>query len=96
MITLGYALVGTGGAVFTLLAAALAVEFGGERMGQAFGLSMLFVPIGVLSPFFVAKSEEMTNSYALSMAALAALALIAAGLSLVLRERPRSLISRPG
>jgi MFS family permease len=87
MIAVGYALVGTGGAVFTLLAAALAVEFGAERMGQAFGLSMMFVPIGALAPFFVAKTQEMTGSYAFSLTVLAILVVVAGGLSLMLRER---------
>jgi MFS family permease len=86
-ITLGYALVGTGGGVFTLLAAALAVEFGAAGLGRAFGLSMLFVPIGALSPFIIAKTQEVTGSYAPAMLGLAILVIVTAGLSLTLRER---------
>jgi hypothetical protein len=49
--------------VFTLLAAAIAVEFGAAGMGRAFGMCMMFVPVITLTPFLIAKSEEMTGSY---------------------------------
>ena len=86
-ITLGYALVGSGGGVFTLLPAALVVEFGAAGIGRAFGLAMAFVPIGALSPFIVAKTQETTGSYAFSLVGLAILAIVAGALSLMLRER---------
>ena len=88
-IAVGYALVGSGGAVFTLLAAALAVEFGAVEMGRAFGLSMLFVPIGALAPFVVAKTQETTGNYVLALMGLAMLVIVAGVLSLLLRERSR-------
>src|SRR5579862_1810483 len=58
VIALGCALVGAGGGLFTLLAAAIAVEFGAEGVGRAFGLSMLFLPVMGLAPFVVAKLQE--------------------------------------
>lgn len=73
--------------MFTLLAAALAVEFGAVGMGRAFGLSMLFVPIGALSPFLVAKTQETTGNYVLALMGLAMLVIVAGVLSLLLRER---------
>lgn len=86
-IALGYALVGSGGAVFTLLAAALAVEFGAEGIGRAFGLCLAFLPIGALSPFAVAKTQEVTGSYMLALLGIAILVIVAGALSLMLRER---------
>jgi MFS family permease len=86
-IVVGSALVGLGGGVFTLLAAAIAVEFGAQGVGRAFGLCMFFLPIMSLAPFVVAKSQESTGSYAPGIMGLAALVCIAGALSLLLRER---------
>jgi MFS family permease len=86
-IVAGIALVGLGGGVFTLLAAAIAVEFGAEGVGRAFGLSMFFLPIMSLAPFVVAKAQESTGSYAFGIIGLAALVFVAGMLSLMLRER---------
>ena len=88
-IVTGYTLVGSGGAVFTLLAAALAREFGPEGIGRAFGLSMFFLPIGALAPFIVARTQENTGSYAPALVGIAALVVVAGALSLLLREQPR-------
>lgn len=60
---------------------------GAAGMGRAFGLSMLFVPIGALSPFVVAKTQETTGNYALALMGLAVLVIVAGVLSLLLRER---------
>jgi MFS family permease len=86
-IALGCALVGAGGGVFTLLAAAVAVEFGAEGVGRAFGLCMLFLPVMALAPFAVAKTQEITGSYVPALMGLTVLVIIAGGLSLMLRER---------
>jgi MFS family permease len=87
VITVACVLVGLGGGEFTLLAAAIAVEFGPEGMGRAFGLCMLFIPLTALSPFAVAKTQEATGSYAPALIVLTVLVIIAGGLSLLLRER---------
>jgi len=63
VIVMGCFLIGLGSGVFTLLAAAIAVEFGAEGMGRAFGMCMMFVPVITLSPFLIAKTQEMTGSY---------------------------------
>ena len=63
IIVMGCFLIGLGSGVFTLLAAAIAVEFGAEGMGRAFGMCMMFVPVITLTPFLIAKTEEMTGSY---------------------------------
>jgi MFS family permease len=83
----GCALVGLGGGVFTLLAAAIAVEFGAEGVGRAFGLAMLFVPLTALAPFIVAKTQENTGSYAPALIGMAIVVLATGSLSLLLRER---------
>jgi nitrate/nitrite transporter NarK len=86
-LAVGCALIGFGGGLFTLLAAAIAVEFGAAGVGRAFGLAMLFIPLNALAPFAVARTQESTGSYVPAFTGLAVLVLIAAGLSLLLRER---------
>jgi MFS family permease len=87
VLTVGTILAGFGGGVFTLLAAGIAVEFGAEATGQAFGLAMFFLPIGALAPFIIALSKEKTGSYAPALLGLAALVVVASVLALLLRER---------
>ena len=87
MLVVGCALVGLGGGVFTLLAAAIAAEFGAAGVGRAFGLAMLFVPLTALAPFVVAKTQENTGSYAPALIGLAIIVLATGSLSLLLRER---------
>jgi MFS family permease len=88
-VAVGCALVGLGGGLFTLLAAAIAVEFGGEAVGRAFGLCMFFIPLTALAPFAVARTQESTGSYVPALMGLAALVIVSGGLSLLLRERRR-------
>jgi MFS family permease len=85
----GVTLVGLGGGLFTLLAAAIANEFGAAAMGRAFGLCMSFIPITALAPFMIAKTQEITGSYVPALLVLGALVLISGGISLLLRERQR-------
>jgi MFS family permease len=63
IIVVGCFLIGLGSGVFTLLAAAIAVEFGAQGMGRAFGMCMMFVPVITLSPYLIARSQEATGSY---------------------------------
>jgi MFS family permease len=86
-LVVGCALVGLGGGVFTLLAAAIAVEFGAAGVGRAFGLAMLFVPLTALAPYIVAKTQESSGSYAPALIGIAILVLVTGSLSLLLRER---------
>jgi MFS family permease len=87
MLALGCCLIGLGGGLFTLLAAAIAVEFGAAGVGRAFGFCMLFVPLTALSPFLIAKTQESTGSYAPAFMGMAVLVAISGALSLLLRER---------
>ncbi|MBV8805854.1 MAG: MFS transporter, partial [Sinobacteraceae bacterium] len=87
ILTIGCALVGLGGGLFTLLAAAIAVEFGAEGVGRAFGMCMLFIPINALAPYVMARTQEITGSYVPALAGLAVLVMISGALSLLLRER---------
>jgi MFS family permease len=89
LLAAGCILIGLGGGLFTLLAAAIATEFGADGMGRAFGLCMLFVPVTAFAPFGIAKSQELTGSYATALLTLGALVLVSAILSLLLRERGR-------
>lgn len=82
----GAALVGLGGGLYTLLAAAIAAEFGAAGFGRAYGLGMCFVPVTSLAPFLTAKVQEATGSYAPALAALALLTVAGGGLVLLLRE----------
>jgi MFS family permease len=86
-IAVGCAFVGLGGGVFTLLAAAIAVEFGAAGMGRAFGCCMFFIPLASLAPFALAKTQESTGSYAPALLGMGILVVIAGLLSLTLRER---------
>jgi MFS family permease len=85
--TMGCVLVGFGGGLFTLLASAIALEFGAAGVGRAFGLCMLFIPVTGLAPFIIAKTQENTGSYAPGLLSLAVPVIIAGVLALLLRER---------
>jgi MFS family permease len=85
----GVLLVGLSGGLWPLLAASVALEFGANAVGRAFGLLTLFVPVVVLVPFVVAKSHETTGSYAAGLAGLAVLAVLGGCACLLIRERQR-------
>jgi MFS family permease len=88
-LAVGCMLIGFGGGLFTLLAAAIGTEFGREEFGRAFGLSMFFLPIASLAPFFVAKTQETAGSYTPGLVGLTVFVLISGALSLTLSERSR-------
>ena len=87
-IGLGAMLVGAGGGFWPLLAASLAVEFGANGAGRAFGLALFFLPLAVLAPFAVAKTQESGGSYATALLVMAALSAVGGALCLLMRERP--------
>jgi len=87
VIVMGCFLIGLGSGVFTLLAAAIAVEFGAEGMGRAFGLCMMFVPVITLSPYLIARSQERTGSYTHAFIGGAIFLAISAFLATLYRER---------
>jgi MFS family permease len=90
VLALGCALIGLGGGLFTLLAAAIAAEFGAEGVGRAFGLCMLFIPLTALAPYIVARTQENTGSYVPALLGLAVPVAIAGGLSQLLREKRKN------
>lgn len=80
-------LVGFGGGLWTLLPAAVAVEFGANGVGRAFGTLMLFLPLNAAAPSIIAKVQESTGSYAPSLIGLAIVCLAGGALVLLMRER---------
>ncbi len=86
-ITIGCVLVGFAGGLHTLVAAAMAVEFGSSAFGRAYGLSFLFIPLASLAPFAIAKVQETTGSYAPALLGMTVLVLAGGGISLLLDER---------
>lgn len=87
VVTIGCALVGIGGGVIALLAAAIALEFGAAAMGRAFGMAMFFVPLVTLSPFVISRTQEATGSYAPALIGFAILVALSGLLALLLQER---------
>jgi MFS family permease len=83
----GSALVGFTGGLWTLLPAAIAVEFGATGVGRAFGALMLFLPINSVTPALVAKAKEVTGSYGPGLMALAAICLVGGAAVLLMREK---------
>jgi MFS family permease len=84
---LGFLLVGFSGGIWPLLGAAIAVEFGPDGFGRAFGLFSTCLPVAMLMAFIVAKLQESTGSYAPGFSALAALAVLGGAAGLLMRER---------
>jgi MFS family permease len=86
-ILLATVLVGFGGGLWTLLPAAVAVEFGAAGVGRAFGMLMLFLPINAAVSPTIAAVKESTGSYAPAMLGLAAVTLAGGLAVLLMRER---------
>jgi MFS family permease len=85
---LGIILDGCGGSFWPLLAAAIAAEFGASAVGRVFGLVIFFLPLTVVSPFAVAKSQEVSGSYVTPLLMMAALT-VAGGVACMLWMRER-------
>jgi len=83
----GCVLIGFGGGLFTPLAAGLAREFGAEGTGLAFGMCMVFVPVATVSAVGIARTQEVTGSYAPALITLTFLVLAGGMLVLLLREK---------
>jgi MFS family permease len=88
LIALGIAFVGFSAGFWPLLATTVAAEFGAENTGRAFGLIAAFMPLIVLTPFMIAKTQEAIGSYVPGLSALALLSLLGGTACLLLmRER---------
>jgi MFS family permease len=83
----GSVLIGFTGGLWTLLPAAIAVEFGASGVGRAFGMLMLFIPIDAVAPSLMAKVNEATGSYAPALMGMSVIALAGAAAILFMRER---------
>jgi len=71
----GVILTAFGGSFWPLIAASIAAEFGASAVGRVFGLVIFFLPLTVVSPFAVAKTQEATGSYAPALLVITALTL---------------------
>ena len=87
VIVVAAALVGFGGGLWTLLPAAVALEFGAANVGRTFGMLLLFLPINASIPSIISRVQESTGSYAPSLLALGAFCLLGGCLVLLIRER---------
>ena len=85
---LGVILAGFGGSFWPLIAAAITVEFGAGAVGRVFGLVTFFLPLTILAPFAVAKTQESTGSYTPALLVMTALTVVGgAACMLWMRER---------
>jgi MFS family permease len=87
MLGAGAAFVGLGAGIYTLLAAAIAAEFGAADFGRAYGLALFFMPVTSLGPILTAKVQEMTGSYAPPLIGFAIASVVGGVLALFMRER---------
>lgn len=92
-IMIGCALIGSAGGFNTLLAVALASEFGARGFGRAFGMSFFPLPLGSATAVVVAKIQEATGSYAPGLLAMAVIVMIGGFLSLLMDEKPKVAIT---
>ena len=83
----GAALVGFIGGIWTLMPAAIAVEFGAGGVGRAFGMLMLFLPLSAAPSLVLAKVQEITGSYVPGLMGLSAICLAGGCAILFMRER---------
>jgi sugar phosphate permease len=83
----GVAMVGLTGGLFTLLSAALALEFGAASVGRAFGLALAFSPLSSVATVVVARLKETTGDYTPALLTLAGLTLVGGLLALLIREK---------
>jgi len=64
-------------------------EFGAENAGRAFGLIAAFMPLIVLTPFMIARTQEATGSYVPGLSVLALLSLVGGTACLVMMREQR-------
>jgi MFS family permease len=85
----GMILAGCGGSFWPLIAATGAAEFGANAVGRVFGLVTFFLPLTVLTPFFVARAKESTGSYVPALLVLTALTVVGGTACLLLMREQR-------
>jgi sugar phosphate permease len=87
MIVAGVGMVGLTGGLFTLLSAALALEFGAASVGRAMGLALSFSPLASAAAAAVARLKETTGGYTPALLTLAVLTVAGGLLALLMREK---------
>lgn len=90
LIALGIACVGFSAGFWPLLATTVAAEFGAQNTGRAFGLVSAFLPLIVLAPFMIAKTQEASGSYVPGLSVLAILSLVGGTACLLTMQEPRT------
>lgn len=86
----GIALMGFSAGFWPLLATTVAAEFGAENAGRAFGLIAAFMPLIVLTPFMIARTQEATGSYVPGLSVLALLSLLGGTACLLMMREQRN------
>src|SRR5262249_18942038 len=89
LLGVGIILAGCGGAFWPLIAAAITVEFGAAAVGRVFGLVTFFLPATVLAPFAVAKTQEVSGSYAPALLVMTVLTVLGGAMCLMLMRGRR-------
>ena len=88
---------GLSGAIWTLLASSILVEFGAASFSRAFGFACALSPVGTFAPPMAAKVAEVTGAFDSALAALAGVTLAVALAVLVFFRQPdpRALATGP-
>lgn len=89
-------MVGLSTGAWTVLASALAAEFGPQGFGRAFGLACGLMPVASLAPPILAQVKESTGSYSSGLIGLAFMLVMAAGVGLLFREKPAAPLGPDG
>lgn len=85
----GCAFVGFALGINTLMAAAVAAEFGAKGFGRAYGMSLFFVPFLPATAVITARVKEVSGSYQPVFFSLAAILAISCCLTLLLYREKR-------
>lgn len=86
-LAIGVALIGFCGGVWTLIAAAVVVEFGAGGVGRAFGALLFCLPVNAAAATFIARTQEATGSYGPALLGLGVFCLVAAVSALLIHEK---------
>ncbi len=86
LLGLGAVVIGFTSGMWTLLPAAMALEFGAAAVGRAFGALMLLMPLAAAGSAVLARVHESTGSYAPALTGFSAIAVVGGALVLLARE----------
>jgi MFS family permease len=81
--------VGCGASFWTVLASAIAREYGVAAVGRGFGFASAFIPIASIAPFAIARLQELSGSFTPAFIALSVLCALGGAIwTLFFREPP--------